>query len=91
MATKTPKTRGRPIASRTDPGLAAAIQKAGGIGALAALIGVSMQAASKWTTIPPARVEAVAAALKISRHTLRPDLYQTNGRKVTPAAVSPAA
>jgi DNA-binding transcriptional regulator YdaS (Cro superfamily) len=85
MATKTSRTRGRPIVTRADPGLTAAIQKAGSVSALAALIGVSMQAASKWTNVPAARVEAIAAALGISRHKLRPDLYKPNGRKVVAA------
>lgn len=53
----------------------AAIDRAGGVNALAKKIGTSSAAVAMWTKIPPLRVAAVEDATGIPRHELRPDLY----------------
>jgi TorA maturation chaperone TorD len=58
-----------------EQGLERAIAAAGGISALARIIGVSQPAVSGWTRVPPDRVLAVEAATGIPRTDLRPDLY----------------
>jgi DNA-binding transcriptional regulator YdaS (Cro superfamily) len=52
-----------------------AIEATGGLAALAAELGVSMQAVSQWDEVPPLRVIPVERASGVSRHELRPDLY----------------
>jgi len=69
------KRGGRPKRERGDAGLAAAIDAAGGIGILAAIVGVTTGAVSVWKRVPPKAVDAIASRLSIARHTLRPDLY----------------
>ncbi len=56
-------------------GLERAIETAGGVTALARLIGVSQPAVSGWKRVPPDRVLAIEAATGIPRTELRPDLY----------------
>jgi DNA-binding transcriptional regulator YdaS (Cro superfamily) len=43
-------------------------------------LGLQRQATSKWTKVPAAHVLAVARISRISRSTLRPDLYPKRGR-----------
>lgn len=58
-----------------DQGLERAIHAAGGVRALARLVGVSQPAVSNWTRVPADRVLAVESLTKVSRSDLRPDLY----------------
>ncbi len=58
-----------------DRGLELALGVAGGVSALARIIGVSQPAISGWKRVPPDRVLAIEAATGIPRTTLRPDLY----------------
>ena len=52
-----------------------AIERAGGLTAIADRLGISKQAISQWDEVPPLRVLAVEQASGVSRHELRPDLY----------------
>jgi DNA-binding transcriptional regulator YdaS (Cro superfamily) len=52
------------------------IDKAGGMHALARLLGIRFQSIQKWTKIPSERVIAVERATGIPREKLRPDLYE---------------
>jgi TorA maturation chaperone TorD len=58
-----------------ESGLEEAIRAAGGIGALARLIGISQPSVSNWSRIPAERVVAIEVATGIDRSILRPDLY----------------
>lgn len=58
-----------------DQGLQEAIRVAGGISALARLLGVSQPSISEWTRIPAERVAAVEGATSVPRAVLRPDLF----------------
>ena len=57
-----------------DPGTMLAIRKAGGVGQLARLAGVSKPSVSKWNTVPRERAPAIAAALGLKPEQIRPDL-----------------
>lgn len=52
-----------------------AIEKSGGQAEFARRIGITAQAVSQWTEVPPLRVLAVEAVSGVSRRALRPDLY----------------
>jgi TorA maturation chaperone TorD len=58
-----------------EPGLQQAIRTAGGIGALARMIGISQPSLSNWNRIPAERVLTVEEITGIDRAVLRPDLY----------------
>jgi TorA maturation chaperone TorD len=58
-----------------DPGLAEAINAAGGVSELARQLGISQPSVSNWERVPAERVIAVETATGISRMALRPDLY----------------
>lgn len=60
-----------------DVALEHAIKTAGGISALAKLLGMKKQAVWQWRKCPPKRVLAVEAATGgvVTRHRLRPDVY----------------
>jgi TorA maturation chaperone TorD/DNA-binding transcriptional regulator YdaS (Cro superfamily) len=58
-----------------DRGIAAAIEAAGGVGALARKIGIAQPSVSNWARVPAERVIAVEAATGVHRSVLRPDLY----------------
>ena len=60
-----------------DQGLQRAIEAAGSIRKLAALLAISQQAISKWQQIPAHRIIAVEAATGVPREALRPDLYRS--------------
>jgi TorA maturation chaperone TorD len=60
-----------------DPGLARAIDKAGGVAELARKIGIAQPSVSNWNRVPAQRVIAVEAATGVSRKLLRPDLYES--------------
>lgn len=70
-----------------DPGLARAIDKAGGVAELARKIGIAQPSVSNWDRVPAQRVIAVEAATGISRRELRPDLY--DGSEPAPHAIDP--
>lgn len=55
--------------------LSRAIDKAGGVAALARILGIRSQAVSQWDDPPVKRVLAIEAATGIPRHELRPDIY----------------
>lgn len=69
------KRGGRPKRERADAGLTAAIEAAGGIGILAAIVGVTTGAVSVWKRVPKKAVASISKRLNIPAHTLRPDLY----------------
>ena len=69
-----------------DPGIAAAIEAAGGVGALARKIGIAQPSVSNWIRVPAERVIAVEAITGVHRSMLRPDLY---GAPVDPSIVAP--
>src|SRR5262249_43312177 len=58
-----------------DAGLEEAIRVAGGVGALAAKIGISQPSVSNWSRVPAERVISVEAVTGVARDVLRPDLY----------------
>lgn len=60
---------------RENTALERAIKSAGGVGLLAKSLGITPQAVSLWTEVPPLRVLAVENVSGIPRHELRPDLY----------------
>jgi TorA maturation chaperone TorD len=64
-----------------DPGLDKAISAAGGVRALARVLGVSQPAVSAWRRIPADRVGAVAAATGLSRAELRADLFDSQAEE----------
>ena len=69
-----------------DPGIAAAIEAAGGVGALARKIGIAQPSVSNWIRVPAERVIAVEAITGVHRSMLRPDLY---GAPVDPSIIAP--
>ena len=72
-----------------DPGLARAIDKAGGVAELARKIGIAQPSVSNWNRVPAQRVIAVEAATGISRRELRPDLYDESELAVAGQAIDP--
>lgn len=68
-----------------DLGIAAAIEAAGGVGALARKIGIAQPSVSNWSRVPAERVIAVEAATGVHRSVLRPDLF---GAPVDPSVVA---
>lgn len=55
--------------------MARAIAAVGGVVKTAALCGVSPQAVSQWTRVPPAHAAKLAAESGIPAHELRPDVF----------------
>jgi TorA maturation chaperone TorD/DNA-binding transcriptional regulator YdaS (Cro superfamily) len=72
-----------------DPGLARAIDKAGGVAELARKIGIAQPSVSNWNRVPAQRVIAVEAATGVSRRDLRPDLYDESELAVAEHVVDP--
>ncbi|HSP24401.1 MAG TPA: molecular chaperone TorD family protein [Saliniramus sp.] len=62
-----------------EGGLQRAIDAAGGVGALARMIGITQPSLSNWRRVPAERVVAVEAATGVPRVALRPDLYTDQG------------
>jgi TorA maturation chaperone TorD len=58
-----------------EKGLQRAIDAAGGVGALARMLGIAQPSVSAWTRVPADRVAAVEAAVGVPRSDLRPDLF----------------
>ncbi len=52
-----------------------AIDKAGGVNALARSLGIKSSSVAQWERVPPRQCVAVAAATEIPLHELRPDIY----------------
>lgn len=51
-----------------------AIDKAGGVGALAAFLGITSGAVSQWKRVPDAHVDAVISLTGLPLKSVRPDL-----------------
>lgn len=64
-----------------DRGTKLAIDAAGGVSHLAALLGVTKQAVSDWERIPAERVLKVEQHTGVARGDLRPDLYPPAQRR----------
>lgn len=62
--------------STREEGLRRAIEVAGGINALARLIGVTAPAVAQWKRVPVDRIVSVEIVTGIPREELRPDLYR---------------
>jgi len=54
-------------------------EKAGGLGKLAAALGICHQSFYSWKKVPAERVLAFSIATGIPRHEIRPDLYASQG------------
>lgn len=68
-----------------SPGLVAAIEKKGGVSALAKELGITAQAVSQWDEVPPHKVIAIERATGVPREQLRPDLYPERENGTTDA------
>jgi DNA-binding transcriptional regulator YdaS (Cro superfamily) len=64
-----------------DKGIKLAIDKAGGMRALARAIGISYQSIQSWKKIPADRIIDIEDATGVSRHLLRPDLFEVRKKK----------
>lgn len=60
-----------------------AIKAAGAANDLARGLGITPQALSQWSRVPPLRVLDVERITGISRHELRPDLYPSPDREAS--------
>jgi DNA-binding transcriptional regulator YdaS (Cro superfamily) len=60
-----------------DEGLRLAVEKAGGIRALARELGISSPSILGWRRVPSYRIVQVEMVTGIPRETLRPDLYRS--------------
>jgi len=58
-----------------DDGLQTALDRVGGVSALARLLSISQPTVSNWKRVPTARVFQIEAITGISRRVLRPDLF----------------
>ncbi|WP_421996217.1 Cro/CI family transcriptional regulator [Roseococcus sp.] len=58
-----------------DSGLTRAIERAGGVNALARALGIASASVAQWRSVPPARVGEVARVTGVSPVELRPDLH----------------
>lgn len=74
LMTQPVKTSSRELSR--EPGLRTAIKAAGGIRALAAIVGIQPSAVMKWRRIPADRIIQIEVMLHIDRKVLRPDLYR---------------
>jgi DNA-binding transcriptional regulator YdaS (Cro superfamily) len=61
--------------SEREPGLEIAIDRAGGINALARALKLTSQTVAEWTRIPQPHVLLIEQLYKIPRTELRPDVY----------------
>lgn len=59
-----------------DEGLRLAVEAAGGLRALARLLGISHNSIVKWNRIPADRVVEIEKLTGVARERLRPDLYR---------------
>jgi TorA maturation chaperone TorD len=79
------------IENSRDEGLRVAIEAAGGVGRLAALLGISQPSVSNWQRVPAERVLSVEALTGVSRTRLRPDIYPLGDAAVKAAEMEPPA
>lgn len=57
-------------------GVQAAVDAAGGVRALARILGISHQAIVQWDVVPASRLLEVERLTGVQREILRPDLYR---------------
>jgi DNA-binding transcriptional regulator YdaS (Cro superfamily) len=62
--------------SSRDAGFELAIEAAGGLRALARLLGITHNAMMHWDKIPAERIVEIEKVTGIARERLRPDLYR---------------
>jgi TorA maturation chaperone TorD/DNA-binding transcriptional regulator YdaS (Cro superfamily) len=67
-----------------EEGLQKAIDAAGGVAALARILGIAQPSVSGWTRVPADRVAAIESATGVSRAELRPDLFASEGEVSKP-------
>ncbi len=67
-----------------EEGLQKAIDAAGGVAALARILGIAQPSVSGWTRVPADRVAAIESATGVARADLRPDLFAREGEVSTP-------
>jgi hypothetical protein len=67
---------GKKNLSPVDDGLKAAIDAAGGMRALARLLGITFQAIQQWKKVPAERLLEIERVTGVARERLRPDLYR---------------
>jgi len=63
-------------ATRSDPGLSAAIHAAGGLAQLARMLKLTLPAVAQWDRIPLKRVREIAFLTGVPEHQLRPDHFR---------------
>jgi DNA-binding transcriptional regulator YdaS (Cro superfamily) len=66
-----------------DEGLRLAIEKAGGITALARELGMTPSAVFEWRRVPSGRILQVEAVTGIPREKLRPEFYRDTDERGT--------
>jgi DNA-binding transcriptional regulator YdaS (Cro superfamily) len=66
-----------------DNGLRDAVKAAGGVRALARLLGLTHPAIQHWERVPAERVIEIEALTGIARERLRPDLYRLRPKPPT--------
>jgi len=71
--------------------IADVIRKAGGASRLARELGLHHTTVLGWTAVPPRHVPAVATLIEVSRHELRPDLWEPASAERAGAQTSPQA
>jgi DNA-binding transcriptional regulator YdaS (Cro superfamily) len=64
------------MTTHREEGLRLAIEKAGGLNALARELGITGAALCEWRRVPTHRILQVEAVTGIPREKLRPDLYR---------------
>jgi DNA-binding transcriptional regulator YdaS (Cro superfamily) len=62
-------------------GIQKAIRAAGGVNALARLLGIEPSAVVRWRDIPAHRIIQIEQATGVPREELRPDLYRLRDKK----------
>ncbi len=70
-----------------DAGLENAIRAAGGVASLARALGIAQPSVSAWSRVPSERVLAIESITRVSRFTLRPDLYGAG--RILPGQIEP--
>jgi DNA-binding transcriptional regulator YdaS (Cro superfamily) len=69
-------------------GLRAAIAAAGGVRALARLLGITHGAILHWHKVPDRHIVKIEEETGVPREKLRPDLYHTSANVIHPKRVS---
>lgn len=73
-----------------DAGLSRAIERAGGVNALARALGLASASVAQWRSVPPARLGEVARVTGIPTAELRPDLQPGFAETQSPFAEAEA-